>query len=173
MKRTLLSILTLFYFCIINAQIQNTEVLFYIGKDCSTTNLDISIYVMRWVNGTIYVPKDKHWVDNLRKVVENLNSDYNFYENLEWRSDDAEIKWYDAKMSNDKWYVYAKPFEAWIFCGNLMHPKHTRYYAFKRDLSEYMKWSEPDYDDKGRYTYRRLTKSELRSINVKHRDFLQ
>ena len=173
MRKILLLILSLCFFCTLNAQIQNTEVLFYVLKNSSVTNLNISVYVMKWVDGKLCVPNNKHWVDDLRDVVENIRSDYNYYENLEWRNDDAETKWYDAEMSNDKWYVYARPFEACYFYGNLMYPKHTRYFAFKRDLSEFMKWYEPDYDDKGRHTYRRLTKSELRTINAKHRDFLQ
>ena len=170
-KKIIIFCWTLFFISSVNAQIQDTEVLFYANG--SITNPRISIYVMKWEYGKLYIPNDNHWVDNLSDVVENLKKDINFYEKLDWRGNDAELKWYDREMSNTKWHVYAVRFNAWYFYGQLMHPDHTHYIAFKKDLSEYMDWYEPAYNGQERHTYHRVTKSELMRVNTKFRDFLQ
>ncbi len=167
--------LLFFILCFVNnsnAQIQNTEVLFYVLKGASPNNPNISVYIMKWKDGVLYKPSGKYWVDDLGDVSRYLRKDTYFYENMEWVRMDAERKFYNVEMSNSKWDVYERHFNRWVFCGNEMYPEHSRFFAFKKDLSEYMHWREPDYELHGRETLKRLTKTDILNVNINHRDFL-
>ena len=178
-KRVLAFLWVLFFVSFVNAQIQDTEVLFYVKTDQSTSNPNTRVYVMKWKNGNRYVPTGTaadFWCDDIFKIVKNLKKDNNFYEKLDWKEGVEKYSLYNKEMSNNKWCVYANHFNAYYFYGQLVWPDHTKYYAVKRDLSEYMQWCEPDYieDSEGRQTYRRLTKTELINMNfTATRDFLQ
>ncbi len=168
-----LKVLLLFFtLCFMNnsyAQIQNTEVLFYVHKNDSPNDPNIYVEVLRWKNGTIQtIGRQK-----MTEVYKNIKKD-NYYENLEWEAYYNTDDWYNCynrELSNSKWDVYERHLKRWAFGGREISPEHSDFRAFKKDLSEYMYWLEPDYCNQGRLIYKRLTKSEIKKAST-HRDFL-
>jgi len=157
------------------AQLYNTEVLFFVDKESSLTNPQTYVRIYQFRNG------DNYWFTGcledktLRIVSNNLKKDNDYYEKQSWGHANEGRDMYNADMSNSRWIVYSASYrylpttewgEGW--------PAHTSYYAFKKDLSEYMLWHEPDYDGQGRVVCRRLTKTELKNLRfTAARDFLK
>ena len=167
--------LLFFILCFVNnsnAQIQNTEVLFYIREGDSSSDPNIYVEILRWKNGTIQTvsPSKQQMAD----VYRNIKEDNYYYEKLEWSTYYGTQDWYNyynKEMSNSKWDVYERHINRWMFLGSEIAPEHYHFRAFKKDLSEYMYWLEPDYCNQGRLTYKRVTKSEIKNAST-HRDFL-
>jgi|GEM_PF-2175989 len=158
------------------AQIQNTEVLFYVRIDKSLKSPTTSVAIRRFINGrSAYC----YCNDDLRTVSNNLKKDTNYYEKQEkWNTHGTENpNSYNRDLSNEKWHVYScwhKALVATEGWNGPTWPAHTQFWAYKKDLSEYMYWEEPDDENLGRDTYRRLTKTELKNLTfTAARDFLQ
>ena len=176
MKRILFSVLLLCLYCALNAQIQETDVLFYVRTDKSLNNPTTGVEIRRFIHGRCAYC---YCNDDLRTVSNNLKKDINYYEKQEkWNTSGSERPdTYDRDMSNEKWNVYSVLHKALVATEGWdgpTWPKHTQFWAYKKNLSEYMYWEEPDYDNIGRRTYRRLTKTDLKNLTfTAARDFLQ
>ena len=164
-----------------NAQFNNTDVLFYIDVEASLANPQTNVYIWKFRNGNLY--KIMKIGTTLANVSENLKKDMYYYEKDEKQSFSS--CWitknsYNKIMSNIKWIVYSLSIEGLhSFTGAFGervegYPDYNCYGAFKKDLSEYTEWKEPDYDGAGRFIFRRISKSELRNLKFSMtRDFLQ
>lgn len=168
----------------VKAQIYNSDVLFYVGENAKLTNPQTYVLILRFKDGVRWwVNKGEH---RLRNVCDNLKGNSYYYENKSeiWSKYNTMFN-YNSDMSNAKWCVYsyyASYTEGFTdMMGNYSPPieAHTSYEAFRKDLSEYMEWSEPHYHIRGdefgeRITYKRITKEELKKMNfTAARDFLQ
>lgn len=165
----------------VKAQIYNSDVLFYVSENAKLSDPQTRVDIYCFKNGKC------QWVNKtdatrLKNVCDNLRSNSYYYEtHSEIWGNYGDMGSYDSKMSNDKWNVYSKFLERLYIDGaGLEWPNHTMFHAFKKDLSQYMYWSEPEYDDwRGghngrRVTYNRLTKSDILKLSFTGaRDFLQ
>ena len=161
------------------AQIYNSDVLFYVESDSRLTNPQTRVIIFRFRNGNRQTFEGSE--KTLKAVCDNLKRDMDYYETLysQWKTDN----WgsYDSNMSNLKWHVFSKKYSRLYIDGlGLEWPDHIHYIAFKKDFSQYMYWSEPEYDDwRGdhngtRVTHNRLTKSDILKLSFTGaRDFLQ
>ncbi len=167
----------------VKAQIYNSEALFYLAPEYKLTNPQATVYVMRFKNGVLYHYRNG-FGENLIDVSNNIKNNDNYYENKtsEWKEGDVgTTKKYDSSMSNEKWVVYSH-YNAYIpgFGEMPAIVAHTDYWAHKKDLSQYMTWSEPIYvfpngsECGHRRTLNRITKEDLKKMTFTGaRDFLQ
>lgn len=178
-KRFLFLIMAICLASGVKAQIYNSEVLFYVHEDSKLSDPQTSLRIFRFQNGQC------QWVADykLKDVSDNLKNNINYYETHSniWKRY-GDIDTYDSNMSNTKWNVYLKHFEVLYYdnAGTVEWPAHNKYHAFAKDFSKFMVWSEPEFDTPygvhmgSRYTFKRLTKSELLKLSFTGaRDFLQ
>lgn len=167
----------------VDAQIYNSDVLFYVSQNANLANPETSVTILRYNEGICYhvcrYVKDR----TIKKVWDNLRKNINYYEENTkiWVKLSGEsIQNYDTEMSNAKWHVYSK-YYPYIPAIDLTPriESHRDYSAIKKDFSEYMTWSEPLYrfgDDLcgQRITLKRISKEELLKLTfTAARDFLQ
>lgn len=173
----------------VKAQIYNTEILFYVLESTDLTNVSPQdhVNILRFKDGMCWrIWKKGH--DEFKKVCDNLKSNSYYYEYTPeemWiKRTELNTTNYNSDMSNEKWYVYSE-YNSYVpsgqFAWGVSDPieAHTSYYAFKRDLSAFMEWSEPLYHLNGevcgkRRTFKRISKEEIKKMSFTGaRDFLQ
>lgn len=185
-KRLLFLVMAICLASGVKAQNNNSEALFYKHESVKLTDPQGGVLILRIINGKIYEYQQDRKVHDtsLRNVCRLLKQDSNYYEKRDcwhWWGDD-----YDSDMSNLKWIVYSKHWNAvppyTDMAGNEMPglPERTDYIAIKRDYSEYMIWTEPLWHDHNGdvngelIKWKRITKDELKKLNfTAARDFLQ
>lgn len=174
-KRLLFLVMAICLASGVKAQIYNSEVLFYVEEGSKLTNSSTSTRIIRIKDGMLYTVSR---IDNLKTVCNKLKNDINYYENhpKEWVSRNK-----PGSLSNTKWMVTSICFDALydFDTGAMLFPQHCIFKAIATDLSKYMEWSEPEYDDPNgvhmgrRTTFKRITKSELLKLSFSTRDFLK
>lgn len=179
-KLAIIVFLTCFsYF--VNAQVYNTEILFYVRENVDLSNPQESVEILQFRGGVGYRVYRGNEA-TLKAVHDNLKANSNYYENHKdlWCPNAINLSKYDSKMSNVKWNVYSNVFDRLVnYLGVEEWPAHTQYHAFSKDLLKYILWSEPEYTGQNGqrignpFTRKRLTKSEILKLSfIGARSFL-
>ena len=159
----------------VKAQIYSSDVLFYVSESAKLTNPQTTVHIFLFKDGKFY---EANGISDIRKVCDNLRDNDFYFERLAFKWERKGVPYwatydfikYNEELSNSKWRVYS----AWFAEEPGLWKSHTRYEAFASDLSKYMRWEEPDWDDAGRKTCRRINKNELKQLTfTSGRDFLQ